>query len=96
MLGTRHDKQAMSIASARVKSLETADRICAYLDRPYQTTLMILMVEMQVCSQLHIPDSMLFSILSKRAATFSLGPALGSATTASSSSLLVLYLHTQL
>ena len=36
---------------------------------------------------------MLFSIRSNRAATFCLGPALGSATTASSSSLLVLYLH---
>ena len=32
-----------------------------------------------------LPESMLFSILSRRAATFSLGPALGSTTTASSS-----------
>ena len=40
-----------------------------------------------------LPESMLFSILSRRAATFSLGPALGSTTTASSSSWLVLYLQ---
>ena len=43
--------------------------------------------------QLCRPDKMLFSIRSNLAATFSLGPALGSATTASSSSLLVLYLQ---
>lgn len=40
------------------------------------------------------PDKMLFSIRSNRAATFCLGPAAGSATTSSSSSLLVLYLKT--
>ena len=39
------------------------------------------------------PPRMLFSILSKRAATFARGLALGSAMVASSCSLVVLYLH---